>query len=153
MFHTLKIKKGNHVTPKQIQLVQSTWAMVVPIVDTAADLFYGNLFEMDPSLRSIFPQDMTEQKKKLMAMLGTAVNGLTKLETIVPAVQASGVRHIGYKVTAPMYDTVGAALLKTLEQGLGDAWNDDVKEAWTVTYTTLASVMIGAADEHLKATT
>ncbi|MAX23327.1 MAG: hemin receptor [Phycisphaeraceae bacterium] len=138
------------MTPKQIELVQSTWAQVVPIVNTAADLFYSNLFEMDPSLRPIFPHDMTEQKKKLMAMLGTAVNGLKNLESIVPAVQASGVRHLDYKVTAPMYDTVGAALLKTLEQGLGDAWNDEVKEAWTVTYTTLASVMIGAADEHLK---
>lgn len=139
------------MTPRQIQLVQETWAMVVPIVNTAADLFYGNLFEMDPSLRAIFPQDMAQQKKKLMAMLGTAVNGLKNLETIIPAVQASGARHVDYKVTAPMYDTVGAALLKTLEQGLGDAWNDEVKEAWTVTYTTLASVMIGAADEHLKA--
>jgi len=139
------------VTPKQIELVQSTWAMVVPIVDTAADLFYGNLFEMDPTLRPIFPEDMTEQKKKLMAMLGTAVNGLNNLDSIIGAVKASGVRHVDYKVTASMYDTVGAALLKTLEQGLGDAWNDEVKEAWTVTYTTLASVMIGAADEHLKA--
>lgn len=141
------------MTPTQIQLVQSTWAKVVPIAGPAADIFYTHLFEMDPSLRELFPADMSEQKKKLVAMLGTAVNGLDNLETIMPAVQASGVRHAGYKVTAPMYDTVGAALLNTLEQGLGDAWNDDVKEAWTVTYTTLASVMIGAADEHLKTNT
>lgn len=139
------------MTPRQIELVQSTWAMVVPIAGPAADIFYGHLFEMDPTLRPLFPEEMSEQKKKLMAMLGTAVNGLNRLDTIVDAVKASGVKHVGYKVTAPMYDTVGAALLKTLEQGLGDAWNDEVKEAWTVTYTTLASVMIGAADKHLKA--
>ena len=140
------------MTPRQIELVQSTWAMVVPIVETAADLFYGHLFEMDPSLRAIFPEDMKEQKKKLMAMLGTAVNGLKNLESIIPAVVASGERHVDYKVTPVMYDTVGAALLKTLEQGLGDAWNDEVKEAWTVTYTTLAKVMIDAANERIKAT-
>lgn len=138
------------MTPRQIELVQGTWAKVVPIAGPAADIFYGNLFEMDPSLRPLFPEEMSEQKKKLMAMIGVAVNGLTRLDTIIDAVKASGVRHLDYKVTAPMYDTVGAALLKTLEQGLGDAWNDEVKEAWTVTYTTLASVMIGAADEHLK---
>ncbi|MBL4699984.1 MAG: hypothetical protein JKX85_01890 [Phycisphaeraceae bacterium] len=109
-------------------------------------------FEMAPALRAIFPQDMTQQKKKLMAMLGTAVNGLNNLEAIIPAVQASGVRHVDYKVTPSMYDTVGAALLKTLEQGLGNAWNDEVKEAWTVTYTILAKVMTDAAAEHIKNT-
>ena len=140
------------MTPRQIELVQSTWARVVPIVDTVADMFYGNLFEMDPTLRAVFPQDMTQQKKKLMAMLGTAVNGLNNLEAITPALQVSGVRHLDYKVTASMYDTVGAALLKTLEQGLGNAWNDEVKEAWTVTYTILAKIMTDAAAEHIKNT-
>lgn len=140
------------MTPRQIELVQSTWGMVVPIVETAADLFYGHLFEMDPSLRTIFPEDMKEQKKKLMAMLGTAVNGLKNLEAILPALVASGERHVDYKVTPVMYDKVGAALLKTLEQGLGDAWNDEVKEAWTATYTILAKVMIDAANERIKAT-
>ncbi len=144
--------KGSKMTPEQIELVQGTWAKVAPIADTVADFFYGKLFEMDPTLRPIFPKDMTQQKKKLMAMLGMAVNSLNNFETVIPALQASGIRHLDYKITASMYDTVGAALLKTLEQGLGNAWNEQVKEAWTVTYTTVAKVMIDAASDHVKAT-
>lgn len=136
------------MTPQQVLLVQTSWEKVVPIADTAADLFYGKLFEMDPSLRPIFPEDMTDQKKKLMQMITTAVRGLNNLDALVPAVQALGKRHVGYKVTAPMYDTVGAALLDTLEKGLGDAWDDEHKEAWTLTYGTLAKVMIDAAEEE-----
>ena len=90
---------------------------------------------------------MTEQKKKLMTMITVAVNGLTALDKIIPAVQELGRRHVDYNVTNAMYDTVGAALLDTLEKGLGEAWNEEVAEAWTVTYTTLAQVMIDAADE------
>lgn len=136
------------MTPEQVDLVQSSWEKVVPIADTAADLFYTKLFELDASLRPIFPEDMTEQKKKLMQMITTAVRGLKDLDALVPAVQALGRRHVGYKVTAPMYDTVGAALLDTLEKGLGDAWDDEYKEAWTLTYGTLAKVMIDAAEEE-----
>lgn len=135
------------MTPDQIALVQTTWKQVVPIQDTAADLFYGKLFELDNSLRSLFPEDMAEQKKLLMQMITTAVRGLTNLEAIVPAVQALGQRHIGYNVTPAMYGTVGAALLDTLEKGLGDAWNDDVKQAWTQTYGTLADLMIAEEDQ------
>lgn len=135
------------MTPQQVARVQETWEMVVPIQDTAADLFYGKLFEIDSSLRPLFPEDMAEQKKKLMTMITTAVRGLTKLDQIVPAVQALGRRHNDYKVTPAMYDAVGAALLDTLEKGLGDQWDEPTKEAWTLTYGTLAKVMIDAAEE------
>lgn len=135
------------MTPEQITLVQSSWEKVVPIQDTAADLFYGKLFELDPSLRALFPEDMAEQKKKLMTMITTAVRGLNKLDEIVPAVQAMGKRHAGYKVTPSMYGTVGAALLDTLEKGLGEAWNEDTKAAWVETYTILSKTMIDAAEE------
>ncbi|MEO0476461.1 MAG: globin family protein [Planctomycetota bacterium] len=135
------------MTPEQVDMVQESWEKCVPIADTAAELFYGKLFELDPTLRPLFPEDMSDQKKKLMQMITTAVRGLKDLEALVPAVQALGKRHVGYKVTAPMYDTVGAALLDTLEKGLGEAWNDDLKEAWTLTYGTLAKVMIDASEE------
>ncbi|MEM6550791.1 MAG: globin family protein [Planctomycetota bacterium] len=136
------------MTPEQVEMVQSSWAKVVPIKDVAADLFYGKLFELDPSLRELFPDEMSEQKQKLMTMINTAVGGLTNLDAIVSAVQDLGRRHVGYRVTTPMYDTVGAALLDTLEKGLGDAWTDELKEAWTLVYTTLATVMIAAAEEE-----
>ena len=88
------------MTPEQITLVQASFQKVVPIAGTAADLFYDRLFETAPQTRALFPQDMAEQKKKLMAMLGTAVANLHKLDTILPAVQALGQRHKGYGVTA-----------------------------------------------------
>lgn len=136
------------MTPEQVTMVQESWEKVVPIQDTAADLFYGKLFELDPSLRPLFPENMSEQKRKLMLMITTAVRGLNDLAAIVPAVQAMGRRHKNYKVTAPMYDTVGAALLDTLEKGLGDGWSEELKEAWVLVYTTLAKTMIDAADEE-----
>ena len=105
------------MTPQQIDLVQSSFKKVVPIAGTAADLFYDRLFEIAPEVRSLFPQDLGEQKKKLMTMLGTAVANLHKLETILPAVKDLGSRHKGYGVTAAHYAPVGAALLWTLGEG------------------------------------
>lgn len=136
---------GGLMTPEQIALVRSSFASVVPIKETAADLFYGRLFELDPSLKPLFKGDMKEQGLKLMAMIGTAVGGLDRLDSIVPAVQALGRRHIGYGVKTEHYDTVGSALLWTLEQGLGAAFTPEVKSAWTSAYGVLAGTMKEAA--------
>lgn len=133
------------MTPEQIELVKSTWATVETISDTAAELFYGRLFELDPSLKELFKGDMAEQGKKLMQMLGVAVANLHQLGEVLVPVQELGKRHVDYKVEAKDYDTVGEALLWTLEKGLGEAWNDDVKAAWTETYVTLSTVMKEAA--------
>ena len=133
------------MTPEKIDLVKTTWSSVEQISDTAAELFYGRLFELDPKLKALFNGDMAEQGKKLMQMIGVAVANLHQLEEVLLPVQELGKRHVGYKVEAKDYDTVGEALLWTLEKGLGDAWNDDVKGAWTETYVTLATVMKDAA--------
>ncbi|MCR9198904.1 MAG: globin domain-containing protein [Planctomycetaceae bacterium] len=135
------------VTPEDVSLVQSSWAKVAPISDTAADLFYGKLFELDPSLQELFPEDMTEQKKKLMQTLAVCVNGLSDLGEIVPAVKALGQRHVGYKVKDEHYETVGTALLWTLGQGLGDEFTAETEKAWTGVYTVLATTMKEAAAE------
>src|SRR5215471_20691184 len=129
------------MTPQQVELVQTSFKKVVPIAATAADLFYNRLFEIAPETRGLFPEDLTEQKGKLMAMLGTAVTNLHKLDTILPAVKALGERHKGYGVTADHYAPVGAALLWTLEKGLGPDFTPETKEAWTAAYTALAGVM------------
>lgn len=135
------------MTPHQIKLVQTSFAKVAPIAATAADLFYGRLFEIAPQVRAMFPDDLSDQKKKLMAMLGFAVAGLSHLDTLVPAVQALGRRHAGYGVTAAQYTPVGAALLWTLQQGLGEAFTPEVKDAWATAYITLSTTMIDAANE------
>ena len=129
-----------------VSLVQQTWDQVLPIADDAAQLFYGRLFELDPSLRPMFAHsDMKEQRKKLMQMIGVAVRGLNKIDELLPAIRALGKRHVGYGVADHHYDTVGAALLWTLEQGLGDAFTPEARESWTLVYTTLASVMKAAS--------
>ena len=133
------------MTPQQVTLVTTSWEKVKPISETAAELFYGKLFELDPSLKPLFKGDMKDQGRKLMAMINTAVNGLKNLDAIVPAVQELGRRHVGYGVKDEHYDTVAAALLWTLEQGLGDAFTPDVKQAWTETYVLLATTMKNAA--------
>lgn len=139
------------MTPYQVNLVKQSWAAVLPISDKAAELFYGRLFELDPSLKPLFSGDMKEQGAKLMKMINTAVNGLDRLEAIVPAVQQLGKRHVAYGVTDEHYDTVGAALLWTLEAGLGDAFNEEVKDAWASTYGVLATTMKEAASEEAVA--
>lgn len=129
------------------QLVQGSFSYVAPIASKAAELFYGRLFELDPSLKPLFKTDLTSQGEKLMKMIGAAVAGLDDLEALVPVVQDLGRRHVDYGVEDAHYDTVGAALLWTLEQGLGDKFTPDVKAAWAEVYTTLATVMKDAAAE------
>lgn len=126
------------LTREQIDLVQYTFGLVAPQADEVAQLFYGRLFELDPSLRTMFTSDMTEQGRKLMQMLSVAVHALDRLDEIVPAVRALGQRHVAYGVKVGHYATVGEALLWTLEQGLGDEFTADVKAAWTAVYTLLA---------------
>lgn len=135
------------MTPEQIDLVQSSWAKVAPQAKETATLFYGRLFEIAPEVKPLFPTDMEEQGKKLMQVLGMAVGSLTKLEELLPTVKQLGVKHVDYGVEDVHYDSVGAALLWTLEQGLGDDFTPETKEAWTITYVTLADVMKGAAAE------
>ncbi|WP_203256257.1 globin family protein [Hyunsoonleella ulvae] len=132
---------------KTIELVQGTFKKVVPIADKAAEIFYAKLFDLDPALKPLFKGDMKEQGAKLMSMIGTAVNGLNNLEAIVPAVQNLGRNHVGYGVKDSHYDTVGTALIYTLETGLGDAFTPDVKNAWVEVYTVLATTMKDAANE------
>jgi hemoglobin-like flavoprotein len=133
------------VSKEQIEILQSTWAMVLPIKEQAAELFYGKLFEMDPELKALFKGDMVQQGEKLMTSLNLVVNSLNDLEAVVPALQDLGKRHISYGVTAAHYDTVGGALLWTLEQGLGDAFTDEARAAWTAAYGIVSKTMIDAA--------
>ncbi len=135
------------MTPHQIDLVQKTFGAVKPIAATAAELFYGRLFTLDPSLRSMFRGDMAKQGQMLMGMIGAAVAGLRNLETLAPVVRHLGARHVGYGVRTEHYATVGSALVWTLEQGLGDQFTPEVRDAWIAAYTLLSEVMqLGALE-------
>jgi len=132
------------MTPQQVALVQSSFQKVVPIAPQAAEIFYARLFELAPEVRTLFKGDMREQGRKLMAMLATVVNGLDRLDVIVPAAQALAKRHVAYGAQAAHYPVVGAALLDTLAKGLGPGFTPEVREAWTTAYGTLSGVMVEA---------
>jgi hemoglobin-like flavoprotein len=133
------------MTPDQVKAIQESFAKVVPISQQAAALFYGRLFEIAPAAKPLFRGDIEEQGRKLMAMLGSVVNGLGNLETILPAASALAKRHIDYGIKAADYEPVGAALLWTLERGLGAQWTPELAAAWTEAYTVLAGFMIEEA--------
>ena len=133
------------MTPEQKQLVRDSWAKVLPIQETAAELFYNRLFEQYPEVKPYFQGDMKEQGRKLMAMLNVAVNGLDNLDTLIEPLKGSGKVHKDYGVQPEDYDKVGASFLWTLQQGLGDAYTPAVEDAWLATYTTVAKVMIDGA--------
>ena len=139
------------MTPEQVKMVQESFAKVAPISEQASELFYGRLFEIAPAVRALFPNDITEQRKKLMATLTIVVNGLTNLDAILPAASALAKRHVGYGAKPEHYPVVGQALLWTLEQGLGPAWTPELAAAWTATYGTLSSFMISEAYGQPKA--
>jgi hemoglobin-like flavoprotein len=139
------------MTPQQIELVKKTWVMVVPIADTAAELFYGRLFELEPSYRAMFKHDMTEQGKKLMKTINIAVEALDDVEPLIPVLKQMGADHAGYGVIDRDYNIVGAALLWTLEKGLGEVFTDEVKNAWAAVYEVLANTMKAGAAEAAEA--
>ena len=130
----------------QIALVQNSFAKVVPIAETTAELFYADLFEAAPEVKPYFAHaDMRAQGKKLMMTLGVVVRGLGNLDMVVPAARDLAVRHVEYGVTPQDYTKVGASLIRTLEKGLGDAFTPATRDAWTTAYGALSAVMIDAA--------
>ena len=139
------------MTSRQIALVQGSWKDVLSVAETAAQLFYLRLFALDESLRPMFKGELREQGRKLIAMMSVAVNGLARIESLVPVIEAPGRRHAGYGVKDEHYATVAGALLWALEQGLGARFTPDVRDAWGAAYGLLASTMQDAARQEAKA--
>jgi len=132
------------MTPEQQHLIKSSFAKVAPIADTAATIFYDDLFTRDPRLRSLFKDDMAEQRKKLMLTLSVVVQNVSNWDAISMTVRTLGRRHVTYGVSADDYATVGASLLATLEKGLGDEFTPEVRDAWTACIAKIADEMLGA---------
>ena len=143
--------KYGRPTAKQIELVQASFKKVLPIADAAAEMFYNRFFELDPSVKPLFKVDMTEQGNMLMTVIETAVCDLNDLDVLVPTVKMLGIRHADYNVVDKHYDTVGEALLWTLEQKLGEDFTPEVKDAWAVVYTLIANIMMDAAKAKVAA--
>jgi nitric oxide dioxygenase len=141
-------KEAEKMTPDQVKLVQESFAKVAPISETAAVLFYDRLFAVAPQVKAMFPADMAEQRKKLMATLSVVVNGLSNLDSTLPAASALARRHVSYGAKVEHYPVVGDALLWTLQKGLGDEWTPEVANAWAAAYETLSGFMISEAYGH-----
>jgi hemoglobin-like flavoprotein len=139
------------MTPIQIGHVRSSFALVEPIAQQAAALFYDNLFTADPKLRRLFQGNMAQQGARLMTMIGAAVDLLEEPDALVPVLRKLGARHVNYGVRDEHYATVGAALLKTLQQGLGNAYTDDVHAAWNALYSVVSATMMDAARDVTSA--
>jgi hemoglobin-like flavoprotein len=133
------------MTPEQVTLVQQTFGQVAPIADKTAEIFYDRLFEVAPAVKPLFQGDMAEQRRKLMAMLAVVVHGLSDLPSILPAASALAKRHVDYGARPEHYPVVGAALLWTLQRGLGPQWRPEAASAWTAAYSTLSGFMIEQA--------
>jgi nitric oxide dioxygenase len=133
------------MTLDQIDLIQASFEKVAPHAETAASMFYGRLFEIAPIVKPLFKGDMKEQGRKLMATLGVVVGSLNNLDAIVPVAKSLALKHVSYGVKADHYQPVGEALIWTLQEALGEGFNDDTRGAWLAAYTILSRVMIEEA--------
>jgi hemoglobin-like flavoprotein/uncharacterized protein YjiS (DUF1127 family) len=148
LFHMPYDRGGTWVNPQSKRLVKESWRQVAPIADAAAEMFYQRLFEIDPATRKLFHASrMAEQRRKVVQALTLAVEGLDDLDTLLPAIRDLGRRHHGYGVNDKHYESVGVALLWTLQQGLGAAWTPAVASAWSEIYLLLSDAMRQAAGE------
>jgi nitric oxide dioxygenase len=136
------------MTPRQIELVQSTWSHISSKSAHVATVFYRRLFQLDPALESMFPPDMSEQRRALMQMLHVVVNGLHCFDELLPDIEALALRHVDYHVVESQFDLVRQAILEMLTEELGDEFTPEVEEAWAVTYDRLAGAMKAAAYAH-----
>jgi len=130
------------LTEKQIELIQDSFGLVIPISDTAASIFYTRLFEIAPEVKPLFHNDIELQGRKLMEMLTYLVGSLADLEEIIPAIEGLAKRHVAYGIKNEYYQFVGESLIFTLEKGLADEFTPEVKEAWVALYTLLSKTMI-----------
>jgi hemoglobin-like flavoprotein len=133
------------MTPEHITRVQASFGKIAPIRATVGALFYQRLFELDPSLRSMFRGDIRSQADKLMAMIELVVQNLADFEGLLPEVRDLGRDHAGYGVQETHYDTVRAALLWTLRAALEEQFATEDEDAWSTAFTLLADAMQAAA--------
>lgn len=132
------------MTPRAITIVQASFAQLLPIPGRLGARFYARLFQLAPETRAMFPDDMTEQRKKLVQTLAAVVAALERLDTVLSTIQALGARHRGYGVEEDHYPLVGLALIETLREMLGDRFDGELEQAWRDAYRLVATAMIEA---------
>jgi hemoglobin-like flavoprotein len=129
---------------RDIKLVQETFNKVAHVENFAAKILYNRLFELDPKLMPLFPQDMNEMEEKFIKTLGLIVLGLARIYEVTPFLEDLARRHKDYGVKYEDYDTLGDALIYTLQKVLGEEFTPEVKAAWVHAYTIIARIMRNA---------
>ena len=135
------------MTPRQIALVREGFALIAPNAEAVGLAIYTKIFELDPSLRGLFAEDIGPQVKRFMAAVTMVVRSLDDLTPLLANLRVLGRKHVAYGVQAKDFDTGGIALLATLEAGLGDAFTEEARAAWTAAYTALVGAMMAGMDE------
>lgn len=133
------------MTPREIAIVQASFAELLPIPDRVGARFYFRLFQLAPETRPMFRNDMAAQGRKLVDTLATVVDALDRIETVLPAVRALAIQHVGYGVEEEHYALVGLALIETLREMLGDGFDLELEQAWRDAYRLVADAMIDAS--------
>ncbi len=137
------------MTPDRQALVRDSWRVIAPDAVAVAPSFYERLFELNPDARALFAHaDMPTQHRRVMEMLDAIVESLDSEEAFVSGLATLGRRHVRYGAEDGHYDSVGAALLHTLETALGDRWTPEVADAWAEAYRLMAGVMRRAAQRE-----
>jgi hemoglobin-like flavoprotein/ferredoxin len=134
------------VCPDTVVLVQTSFERAASHADQLGELFYDRLFAQNPSVEPLFDGvDMRAQREMLLKVLATAVRGLEELPKLVPILEDLGRRHVGYGAKTSHYKAVGAALLWSLEQVLGDTFTPETHVAWFEIYGVIARTMLEGA--------
>ena len=131
--------------PEQIRRVKEIFAQIAPLAGDLAAVFYQRLFQLDATLRPLFNEDLSEQKKKLLMMLKFAVGTLDRMDVFERSLEELGRKHVAYGVRDAHYETVGTALILTLRDMLGAALTEKLEAAWIAAYTLIAGTMRRAA--------
>ena len=129
------------------ELVRGTWAIVSGDLQAVGDLFYGKLFEIDPSLKTgIFGKsDIKVQALRLMQMVDGAVGLLDDPVNLRDVLLKLGERHVLYGVKEEHYAVVGKAFVATLQAGLKDKLTPEAAAAWIRVYTFIQTTMVEGA--------
>jgi hemoglobin-like flavoprotein len=135
------------LTAKQeIEAVQRTFEMIVPMADTFAFMFYQRFFEKDPEARQLFHSDMAGQREKVMEMLALAIRSLDEPEEMIQALGMLGRRHLSYRVQPGHYTSMNEAIIGAMAESLGDQFTSGMRQAWEKALDTLTQIMLEAAD-------
>ena len=135
------------MTPRQRQLVRQSFEAVRDLSEPVALLFYGRLFELDPSARRLFHIDLAVQARKIVDTLATVIQALDRFDSIRPRLAELGHQHVGYGVRLEQYETVSAALIWAIGQALGADFDSATREAWRQALAEVCAAMKEGAEQ------